>query len=97
MRGVEKHLEFIGNVGVQQHFEACTGDVLERHQIRLVLFKKTLGDFDHRGCSEGWQHRYIAEVVWDLEGDYFDQCIHHWVHDKSSPSMDGTFVDMRAA
>ncbi len=85
--GVGRHLEFLGYV-VVQHFEAYMVDVLVRCEIRLVLFEEMLGNFDRRWHSKGWQRRYIAGVVWDL--DHFNQCIHCWVHDKSSPSMDGT-------
>jgi hypothetical protein len=67
-------------------------DVLVRREICLVPFEETLGDFDRRWRSKGWQRRYIAGVVWDLEGDHFNQCIHHWVHDESSLSMYGTLL-----
>ncbi len=87
--GVGRHLEFVGNV-VIQHFEAHTVDVLVRREIRLVPFEEMLGDFDCRWHSKGWQRRYISGVDWDLEGDHINQCIHGWVHDESSPSMDGT-------
>ncbi len=65
-------------------------DILVRHEIHLVPFEEMLSYFDCRWRREGWQHRYIAGVAWDLEGDHFDQCIHCWMHDESSPSMDGT-------
>ncbi len=87
--GVRRHLEFVGNVDVH-HFEARAVDVLVRREICLVSFKEMLGNFDRHWCSKGWQRRYIAGVVWDLEGDRFDQCIHCWVHAESSPFMDGT-------
>ena len=87
--GVGRHLEFVGNV-VVQHFEARFVYVLVRCEIGHVSFKEMLGNFDCHWRSKGWQGRYIARVIWDLEGDNFNQCIHHWVHDESSPSMDGT-------
>ncbi len=72
-----------------EHLVARTIDILIQHEVHLVSFEETLGNFDRQRRSKGGQCRYIAGIARYLEGDNLDHCIHSRMHYESSPSMYG--------